>query len=280
MWTYDCEVFAHDHLVVFHPFGEPPGEALALWNNGEAVGEFLNEHPTDIFAGFNTKHYDRFILTGMVGGLTAEELKQVNDWIISGEQGWNCPLLSGMGLQFNNVDIMDDMQMGLSLKAIEGHLGMDIRETEVDFDINRPLTAEEIEMVTRYCLHDVMATERLIKVRRSYLDTKVNIGRMVGIAPEKAMAMTNAKLTAAFLGAQKPNEEWKDERKYRFPDNLKREYIPEEVFEFFERMYDRRIPDEELFSSKLELMIGNSPGVIGFGGIHSAIPNYVKDVSK
>ena len=82
----------------------------------------------------------------------------------------------------------------------------------------------------------------------------------------------NGKLTAAMLKATAQKHD--DERQYVYPDNLRREYIPQEVFDFFDRMYDPNISDAEYFKSKLEISVGECPVTIGFGGIHGAIPNY------
>ena len=59
-----------------------------------------------------------------------------------------------------------------------------------------------------------------------------------------------------------------------YPSHLKREYIPQEIFDFFDKMYDPSISDTELFSEKQTFSIGECPGVVGYGGIHAAIPNY------
>ena len=96
---------------------------------------------------------------------------------------------------------------------------------------------------------------------------------MKGISPTKALAMTNAKLCAAYLDARR-TVEYDDEREYKYPDNLRREYIPQEVFDFFDRLYDKSIPDDELFSSKLKFQMDDGECVLGFGGIHMGIRNY------
>ena len=266
-FTYDVEVFAYDWIVVIKD--QETGEHLVFHNDNEAVRYTISDEA--IYCGFNTKHYDQYIIKAICAGFSPEEVKQVNDWIIGGGQGWQCPLLNGVYFRFNNVDIMDDMQMGLSLKAIEGHLGMSIEETEVDFNLDRPLTQEESELTIKYCIHDVDATEKLTKIRKDYLNNKIYLGGLKGIEPTQALAMTNAKLTAAYLDARRAVE-YKDERKYKYPDNLRREYIPQEVFDFFDRLYDSSIPDDELFKSKLDINVGGCPVTLGFGGIHGAIP--------
>ena len=269
-FTYDVEVFAHDWLVVFKD--RETGIRYVHHNDNESVRCLMSEvEPDAIFCGFNTKHYDQYIIKAICAGFSPEEVKAVNDWIINGGQGWQCPLLEGVFFKFNNVDIMDDMQMGLSLKAIEGHLGMSIEETEVDFNLDRPLTQEEINLTIKYCKHDVDATEQLTSLRKNYLENKVYLGGLKGIPPAKALAMTNAKLTAAYLDASR-TVEYNDEREYVYATNLRREYIPQEVFDFFDRLYDKSIPDDEVFKGKLKLTVGGCPVTLGFGGIHGAVP--------
>jgi hypothetical protein len=272
--TYDCEVFAYDWLVTLKD--KESGIFTCIWNDSEALKACLDEET--IYIGFNSKHYDSYIIKAIALGLSNQEVKQVNDYIIGGGQGWQCPLLNGFYFQFNNVDIRDDTQQGLSLKAIEGHLGMSVKESSVPFDIDRPLTAEERAETEFYCKHDVDTTEKLIDIRKDYLKNKINLGRLAGLNEVKAMSMTNAKLTAAMLKAeQKPHD---DERKYTYPDNLRKEFIPQEVFDFFNKMYDPSISDDELFKGKINLNIGECPVTIGYGGIHGAIPNFFWEESE
>lgn len=271
--TYDCEVFAYDWLVVFKD--KETGVYTCIWNDNEALKMALSED--SIYVGFNSKHYDQFIIKAIAYGYSPQEIKQVNDFIINGGQGWQCPLLDFF-FKFNNVDIRDDTQMGLSLKAIEGHLGISVKESSVPFDIDRPLTPEEKAETEFYCKHDVDTAERLIDIRKDYLKNKINLGRLAGLDEIKAMGMTNAKLTAAMLKAQKKPHD--DERKYVYPDNLRKEFIPPEVFAFFDKMYDLSISDSELFKGKLNLMIGECPVTLGYGGIHGAIPNFFWEESE
>lgn len=266
--TYDCEVFSHDWIVVFKD--KETGIFTVVHNDNEALRSCISEDA--IYIGFNSKHYDQYIIKGICADLSPQEIKQLNDYIFAGNQGWQYPLLNGFYFSFNNVDIRDDTQQGLSLKAIEGHMGISIQETEVDFNLDRPLTQEELDQTIFYCKHDVDATEKLTDIRKDYLKNKINLGRMAGLTDTKAMAMTNGKLTAAMLKATAQKHD--DERQYVYPDNLRREYIPQEVFDFFDRMYDPNISDAEYFKSKLEISVGECPVTIGFGGIHGAIPNY------
>ena len=267
--TYDFEVFSHDWLVVFKD--KETGTYTVIHNDNEALKECIDDET--IHVGFNSKHYDQYIMKAVVYGYSPQEVKAVNDFIIGGGQGWECPMLRDQYFRFNNVDIKDDMQMGLSLKAIEGHLGLSVEESTVPFDIDRPLTEEELKKTAKYCIRDVDTTEKLLELRRDYLKSKINIGKLAGIDDVRAMGMTNAKLTAALLQASKKS--YDDERQYQYPENLKKELIPTEVFEFFDRMKNPELTDKEIFSSKIEITIGDCPVTIGYGGIHGAIPNYM-----
>ena len=277
IFIFDCEVFAHDWLFVFKEIAT--GEYTIIHNDNDAVVAFMERNP--FLRGFNNKHYDNFILKGVMCGLTPEQIKEINDLIIVEEvNGWDIPILREYRVYFDSFDLMDDCQVGLSLKAIEAHLGIPIEETEVDFNITHRLSEKELQETIYYCKYDVDATEKLYHLRQAYLKNKVTLGKARNLTDRQAMYMTNAKLTSVYLKAQKPKKPWNDERKYQYPEKLLRQYIPQEVFDFFDRMKDDRIPNDELFSSKLEIMVGVCPCTIAYGGIHGAIPTYVEEATE
>ena len=250
------------------------GEYFIFHNDKEAVRYFMKDEDV-ILGGFNSKHYDCHILKAICCGADNALLKEINDWIIAGNQGFDHWFIKQNKYWFNHFDIRDDMQQGLSLKAIEGHLGLNVEETSVPFDIDRPLTQEELDMTIHYCKHDVDTAEHLIKLRKGYLDGKIALGRMKDIPDTKAMYATNAKITAMFLGANQ--RKWTDEREYQYPPNLNRERIPKEVLAFFEQIHDDTIPSEKLFKMKLKIVVDDCEFVYGFGGIHGAIPTYQEE---
>lgn len=277
IFIFDCEVFAHDWLFVFKEIAT--GEYTVIHNDNDAVVAFMERNP--FLGGFNNKHYDNFILKGVMCGLTPEQIKEINDLIIVEEvNGWDIPVLREYRVYFDSFDLMDDCQVGLSLKAIEAHLGIPIEETEVDFNIAHRLSEKELQETIYYCKYDVDATEKLYHLRQAYLKNKVTLGKARNLTDRQAMYMTNAKLTSVYLKAQKPEKPWNDERNYQYPEKLLRQYIPQEVFDFFDRMKDDRIPNDELFSSKLEIMVGVCPCTIAYGGIHGAIPTYVEEATE
>lgn len=271
MYIFDCEVFKYDWLFVFKDVETE--NYMVIHNDYEEVKELMDNKP--VLVGFNNKHYDQFILKAVLEGVTPEEVKNVNDYIIQGNIGWNHPIIQASRSYINQFDLFDDCQVGLSLKAIEAHLGMDIEETEVDFDIDRPLNQEELERTIKYCKHDVDTTEKLYHLRQGYLENKLMLGRIKGIDDVRALYMTNAKLTSAYLDAVR--NEYNDERNYVYPDNLLIDYIPVFIFGFFDRLKDKSIPDDEIFKEKIDFNLGDCKVTVAYGGIHGAIPCYLEE---
>ena len=274
-FIFDSEVLAHDWLFVFKH--KRTKQYVGFHNDSEGLEQFMAYY-NPLLAGFNNKHYDQFILKAALMGCTPEEVKEVNDFIIAGNNGWDHPLMRECRLRFDQYDLMDDMQEGLPLKAIEAHLGMDIRESGISFDLDRPLTDAELEELVAYCKADVDATDILDDLRQDYLVNKANLGAEKNIPVERALYMTNAKLTAAYLDAEK--RDWADERNYSPPPTLKLQYIPDEVLQFFGRLHDPSIPSEEIFKEKLSITVGGCPCTIAYGGIHGAIPTYREDSTE
>ena len=270
-YTYDAEVFAHDFIIGFKD--RETGEYTHFHNDNEGVRDFFQNDA--IYCGFNSKSYDQYIIKAVVAGFSPEEVKQVNDWIIAGHQGWQCPLLDGVYFKFNNIDIKNDVRLGLGLKAIEAHLGLNIRESEVDFDLDRPLTFEEIQEVIEYNKADLDATEKLTEIRKDYLRTKLNLGKRAGIDGVTALSLTNAKLTAKMLRAE--YLERNDGRDYVYPPNLDLSVIPKEILDFFDTIHDKSIPDDKLFGTNLQIDIGGMPCTFAWGGVHGSLSGYFEE---
>lgn len=271
----DIEVFKYDWIAIFLDI--TTGEWFVAHNDNTAVKEYMSQ-PDRIYCGYNNKHYDNHILKAICCNAPPELVKQINDFIIVDERsGWEHWFLKQNRFWFESFDLMDDTQVGTSLKHIEAHLGWNIEETQVDFNIDRPLTPEEIDSTIFYCKWDVKATAKLLTLRKGYLEAKLNVARAKGIPDTKALYMTNARLTAAYLDAVAT--ERYDEREYHYPENLDRSLIPTSVLDFFDRLHDTSIPSRELFNSKLTIDVDGAEAVIGFGGIHHARPNY-SEVSR
>lgn len=285
---YDIEVFKYDWIIVFR---DPTAEDnhIVIHNDNHRLRAFLDQ--AGIIGGFNNKHYDDWVIMTMINGGDNERVKDHNDFIIGGGNGWEYPFIQFQKKPFKSFDLRDDIaDKGLSLKAIEGNLYLPIVESSVPFDIDRPLTGEELEEVIRYCKNDVDATVRLYQERADYLKSKKIVGDMYGVPVEEALGLTNAKLSARVLGAKRV--ERTDERDYTIPDNLDPALIPEPVLNFFMQIRDKSIPDIKLFGTgkqgskgaTLDVWIetggGRCPVTYAWGGVHGAKPAYQTEATE
>lgn len=297
IYIYDVEVFKEDWLVVFRSV-EEGSDHVVIHNNNHQLREFL-QTPDLMLGGFNNKFYDDAIIHAIWHGADNLIVKQLNDHIIEGKMWWEFPFLNYKKKQFQSFDLRDDLQMGLSLKAIEGHLGQSIVESDVDFRLDRKLTDDELEETIEYCKTDVDNTFLLYKTRSNYIDSKKTVARIKGMDEAEAITLTNAKLTARFLDAKKTM--YMDEMEYTPPKELQLGKY-EHVLKFFMdpvkyTLYElrkeletetrktrigvinRRIAKIEKgnrYDCKLESDISDVPHTYAWGGIHGAIPNYVQ----
>lgn len=271
----DIEVFKYDWIAVFYDVSR--NEWYEFHNDNAAIRELMSQ-PNIIFAGFNNKDYDNHGVKAMCCNADNSLIKQLNDFMIKEDRlGWEHWFLKKNRFWFNSFDLMDDTQIGTSLKHIEAHLGMDIEESEVDFDIDRPLTPEELRKTFFYCRHDVKATAKLLAIRKNYLDCKIQLGRMCGLSDAQALYCTNARLTAKYLGATYVKRY--DGREYVYPENLRTEIIPKEILDFFMQIRDTSIPDSVLFKRKFEITLGGCPCTYAWGGVHGSLTKYFEEAT-
>lgn len=260
----------YDWLVIFYDI------SANYWhiyhNDTESVRSFMSQEDI-ILCGFNNKGYDNFIVKAICCGADNELIKQINDFIIKEDRnGWEHYFIRQNKFWFDSFDLMDDTQVGTSLKHTEAHRGVDIAETEVDFELQRPWTQEELKLMVKYCRWDVWNTAQLLTLRRDYLECKIELGRMCGLPDAKALYMTNARLTAKYLGATRV--ERYDGRDYVFPENLNTAIIPQPILDFFLQIRDKSIPDRSLFERKLNIDIGGCPCTYAWGGVHGSLTQY------
>lgn len=287
-YIYDIEVFAYDWIVVFR---DPDAENnhVVIHNDNYHLRAFL-DRPDIIIGGFNNKHYDDWVVLTMILGGSNIEVKRHSDFIIGGGDPWAFPFIQFKKKPFRSFDLRDDIaDKGLSLKAVEGNLRLPIVESSVPFDIDRPLTPEELEEVKRYCINDVDATIELLKARGDYLTSKKVVGNIYGVDEAEALGLTNAKLSARVLNAKGVKRT--DERDYRLPDCLSPELIPEPILSFFMQIRDLSIPDTKLFGTGkqgskgetfkcwIETSAGRCPVTYAWGGVHGAKPAFVAEAT-
>ena len=272
MIFYDFEVFKEDWLAVFIDVTRKTEQVIV--NNPDELKALYEVNTSNIWVGFNNRHYDQYIMKDILLGMNP---KRINDWIIlEKREGWQFSSVFNK-VPMTNYDVMPNPPVGL--KTMEGFLGSNIKETGVPFDINRKLTKAEIEETIKYCRHDV---EQTIKI---FLEKIDEFNAMHGIvqAFPNMVSLSNigdseARITAKVLGCVK--QDFKDEFDYFFLPCLrlnKYKYVQD----WFEEKKKEALAmdlqncdkyDKKLWykSQNLETVVAGIPHSFGFGGLHGA----------
>ena len=262
---YDFEVFKCDWLVVMLDMNARKEHVII--NDKDHLERIYNEHKKDIWVGFNSRHYDQWILKGILCGF---DPKKINDWIIVKDQpGWKFSSLLNR-LPLNNYDVMNSLDRGL--KTFEGFMGNDIRESSVPFNVDRKLTAAEIQETVKYCRHDVEQTVEVFLQRKSDFDAQMGLLQMFDM-PLSNISKTKVQLSAQILEAQRPINPYNDEFDISFPPTMRiKKYAA--VVDWYMDEKNRCYEDENGKKKQLCIDVAGVPHVFGWGGVHGAREKY------
>ena len=255
----DFEVFAYDWLCVCI---DPAEGRKVIINDRDELRTYYEAHKTDVWVGFNIRHYDQYIFKGIMLDM---DPKRLNDFIIvEGNEGWK------YSDEFRKVplyfyDVMNAIDRGL--KYFEGSMGSDIKESSVPFDIKRKLTPDEIEETVRYCTHDVEQTMEVFVRRKDDFDAQLGLLKMFDL-PLADISRTKVQLSAKILEAEKRS--WHDEFDIDIPPTLRVERYTS-VVDWY------RDPSNYDYSKSLETTVAEVPHTFGWGGVHGARLNYVSE---
>ena len=115
MIFYDFEVFRYDWLVVLIDLNAR--KETVIINDPDKLKRFYEEHKGVIWAGYNSRNYDQYILKAILCGF---DPKPVNDWIIAeAKPGYRYSSLF-REYPLINYDVMPNPP--ISLKALEAFM--------------------------------------------------------------------------------------------------------------------------------------------------------------
>lgn len=261
MLFYDFEVFKYDWLVVIYDVVNRKDHVII--NNPTELERLYQEHKNNIWVGFNSRHYDQYILKGILAGFNP---KEINDWIIKKERpGWKFSTLL-REFPLNNYDVMLGVDRGL--KSFEGFMGNSIKESSVPFDIDRKLTEAEIAETVKYCRHDVEQTIEVFLKRKEEFDTMMYFIDHFSF-PLSYISKTKAQLAAIILGGNGKGQSFNDEFDFPILDCLDLKKY-RHIAEWYKN------PENHDYEKSQIVEVAGVWHIFAWGGIHGAKGTAVK----
>jgi len=250
--VYDFEVFRRFWCVVI-AIGE---ETVAITDQKQFV-EFYDAHRDWIWIGYNSNHYDSYVLGAVYNACQGETLYMVSqDLIESGKTRRG----GGPPDGFISYDTGDKFR---SLKELEAFMGHSIEESSIPFDYAGEFTEEMKEETIHYCTHDVLETVEVLKRRIYDFMAQKSLIETFGL-PKTDYRLTKARLTAKVLKCNRnlslKHQEWTNNI---LPCVRIRKYT--EVLDFFSN------PKNYMNGQKKEIVISGVPHTFALGGIHGAV---------
>ena len=261
---FDIEVFKHDTVIVFKRFNQPG--YLPMHNDFRDLKDLIKDK---LLVGFNNYNYDNYILAAILQGKSQEEIKKINDYIISGGDTKNLGLNKEV-YSINSLDTYQELPNRLSLKEFQANYGMDIEETPIPFDLNRPLTSKETELIKKYCEHDVYATEKLLNERiESYFNPKIQLCNLSG---KNSIRWNTTTIAADILTNGNKTIPWND-TKFNI---MLLKFVPVEVVAYWAKKYINSAKGKSV--SAFNITVDGYNLSFGFGGLHQGENVIAKDV--
>lgn len=233
--------------------------------------------------GYNNIGYDNIILTAMIRNPNPRAVKLRNDMLFKHMKEndlFNRTKRHNQRRKFTDnkrfpvsraIKSIDSMQeiiadehkddmMGISLKYIEGNRGVSIFETSVSFDIQRPLTEQEVKDTILYCMNDVDETELIMFARwEDYFEPKMFLCDMIeDWGFEFCMSMRTTTLTGKLLENDNKTDFFK------VLESLKDKMTPE-MYAYWKKGYNPDDKDDD------GLVLEQFENIIKYkwGGIHA-----------
>lgn len=264
MRTYDLEIFAHDMLLgVFD--GK---EYVQIWNDNDKMREYYEKWQDDVWCGHNSGSYDSILFKIMLLGKSPEEVKHYSDRIILNREDKKIIReLKLNRIKLYDWDILNDKVL-YSLKEAEGYLGLKIYETEVDFNLQRPLTEEEKRETEEYNRHDLYSTWQEMKEQIPSIKIRMALIQEYNL-PKSMISATNQKITGEILEGQ--YTDFKDKQAPYDPTIAPIVLNNPEYHKALEMFTDC---DEIDYKKKLKINIAGIEHTIAIGGLHGARSHY------
>ena len=188
---FDFEVFKFDTLLGALVINDDAVQLYQTWDIDDIKSYYLN-HKHDIWVGHNNIEYDNIILETTING--------GDPYIVSKE------MVESRIRRFSKIPRMtfDTMKTKgfYSLKITELVVGKNISTSEVDFDIDRPLTKEEKIKTEKYNRDDLYQTYDNFKALYYDFDLRISLMQEFNLG-WRTLTMTESQIAATVLHSKR-----------------------------------------------------------------------------
>lgn len=266
---YDIEVFAYDFVICAKDLFT--GQKWEIVNDLEGARQWYLDTRDSMYTGYNSASYDNNVTRGYLQGKDAYQLSQAI--INSDDRGLVYKLYNTSKTPILGADVYH-AHKGFSLKEHEGFMGLEIKETDVDFDNPEKLTEEELRLEIDYCWKDVDATELQFYKMIDPILAKAFICAMFGL-DKRSFNQTEANLVAELMGAERPSEVRDDlVAPFDLPDNLHIE-TPEILQMFTGHEFELNKKGKPVAKGTYVDPDTGYTMKFGAGGVHGAVPQFI-----
>ena len=248
---FDFEVFKYDTLLGTLIINEDNTiEIKQIWS-AEKIKEFYYQHLNDLWVGHNNDYYDNGIMQAILEDKNAYTMSKT---IIN-----NHYFRSKYSLNILTYDLM--CCKNYSLKMTELLCGKKMHTTEVNFDLDRSLTDEEIELTNSYNKDDLLQTYHNFLELKDPMLLRLRLIKEFNI-DKKFLTATEAKLATLALHAR------------QIP-GLEYQYVKPQIYSTLQvknkAVIDFYLSEGFRKNEKLTILLCGVEHQLGSGGIHAAL---------
>ena len=249
--VYDFEVFRHDTLLGCLILDSDQQDVIWQSWDKEEMKQFYRDHESDIWIAHNCLTYDNAIYEAILND-------HRNVYAVSKD------VIKSAFRKHHYLTPMTYDVMGLrfySLKMSELSCGKQIHTTDVDFDLNRPLTEEEKRKTEQYNLDDLLQT------KFNFVDTIPQFITRLGLINEfglskYAINYTEARIASTVLKCENIPD---IENMYVAP------FVPEQLQVKNQEVMNFYLTEQFRKGKNLKIMLCGCEHKLGAGGLHAAL---------
>lgn len=196
VFIYDYEVFKYDTLLGLLKIDleKDSYQKIQTWELAEIRKIYFENVNDTIWIGWNSNSYDDLIYEAIING--KDPYKKSKELIGSQFKPYCRIKLFG-------YDLTNPFKSTPSLKITEALCGDSIETSDIDFDLDRPLTEEEKRETEEYNTADLLRTYKNLKAFYSAFELRLNIISEFNIPLQEGLRMTGTQIAAAALGAKR-----------------------------------------------------------------------------